>query len=113
MGRPELGRNDDRLVRRRCQSRRGSEERDQPIRQDGRLNLKHTLLAALLLTATTARSQEPAPQLAHFHHVHLNATDPKAAIDFYTSKFDCEKGKLVDQLDGVWAQKSWLLFTKV
>jgi len=31
------------------------------------------------------------PQLAHFHHVHLNATDPQAAIDFYTSKFGCEK----------------------
>ncbi len=25
----------------------------------------------------------------HFHHLHLNTLDPKAAIDFYTSKFDC------------------------
>ena len=57
--------------------------------------MRPTLVAVLLLTATTARSQEPQPppQLAHFHHVHLNATDPKAAIDFYTSKFDCEKAK--------------------
>jgi catechol 2,3-dioxygenase-like lactoylglutathione lyase family enzyme len=50
---------------------------------------------------------------AHFHHLHLNTTDPKAAIDFYTSKFDCEKAKFAGMLDAVWAQKSWLLFNKV
>lgn len=50
---------------------------------------------------------------AHFHHLHLNATDPKAAADFYPSKFDCEKGKFAGLMDGVWAQKSWMLFTKV
>jgi hypothetical protein len=43
----------------------------------------------------------------------LNATDPAAAINFYTSKFDCEKGRFAGVLDGVWAQKSWMLFTKV
>jgi catechol 2,3-dioxygenase-like lactoylglutathione lyase family enzyme len=50
---------------------------------------------------------------AHFHHLHLNTPDPKAAIDFYTSKFDCERGRFAGALDAVWAQKSWLLFTKV
>jgi catechol 2,3-dioxygenase-like lactoylglutathione lyase family enzyme len=61
-----------------------------------------------------AKPQEPAPAvtLAHFHHLHLNATDPAAAINFYTSKFDCEKGKFAGLLDGVWAQKSWMLFSK-
>ena len=49
----------------------------------------------------------------HFHHLHLNTLDPKAAIDFYTSKFDSERAKFAGLLDGVWAQKSWLLFTKV
>jgi len=58
--------------------------------------------------------QEPAPApLAHFHHVHLNSTDPAAAIAFYTSKFDCEKAKFAGKIDAVWAQKSWLLFDKV
>jgi len=62
-----------------------------------------------------AKPQEPPPPVAvaHFHHLHLNATDPAAAINFYTSKFDCEKGKFAGLLDGVWAQKSWMLFTKV
>jgi catechol 2,3-dioxygenase-like lactoylglutathione lyase family enzyme len=50
---------------------------------------------------------------AHFHHLHLNSTDPAAAIKFYTSKFDCEKGRFAGLVDAVWAQKSWLLFTKV
>src|SRR2546423_5461981 len=50
---------------------------------------------------------------AHFHHIHLNATEPAAAIDFYTSKFDCEKAKFAGEWDGVWAQKAWILFNKV
>lgn len=56
---------------------------------------------------------EPSMPEAHFHHLHLNATDPQAAIQFYTSKFACEKGRFAGLLDGVWAQKSWMLFTKV
>src|ERR1044072_7446502 len=50
---------------------------------------------------------------AHFHHLHLNTTDAAAAINFYTSKFDCEKARFAGLMDGVWAQRSWLLFTKV
>jgi len=92
-------------------------------------NLRHSVIAFSLLCAVffllglnqnaggieQAKPQEtaaPAP-IAHFHHLHLNATDPAAAINFYTSKFDSEKGKFAGLLDGVWAQKSWLLFTKV
>src|SRR6185295_8353447 len=62
--------------------------------------------------APSSRDQVTMPP-AHFHHLHLNTPDPKAAIDFYTSKFDCEKGRFAGAMDGVWAQKSWLLFTKV
>src|SRR5579884_789324 len=66
-----------------------------------------TFALACMLTC----AQAPAP--AHFHHVHINATDPKSSIDFYTSKFDCEKARFAGAQDAVWAQKSWLLFTKV
>src|SRR5271166_5449377 len=68
-------------------------------------------IGALLITGFAARAQDKA--LAHFHHLHLNSTDPQAAIAFYTSKFDCEKGKFAGAVDAVWAQKSWILFTKV
>jgi catechol 2,3-dioxygenase-like lactoylglutathione lyase family enzyme len=50
---------------------------------------------------------------AHFHHLHLNATDPKADIEFYTTKFDAEKARFQGLVDAVWAQKSWVLFQKV
>ena len=47
----------------------------------------------------------------HFHHAHLNSTDPAAAIDFYTTHLSGEKATF-DGRDAVWTQK-WLLFTKV
>jgi hypothetical protein len=63
--------------------------------------------------APEAATRPPSLVEAHFHHLHLNTTDPVAAINFYTSKFDCEKGRFAGLLDAVWAQKSWLLFNKV
>ena len=63
--------------------------------------------------ASTEMGTQAATSVAHFHHLHLNTPDPKAAIDFYTSKFDCEKARFAGAMDAVWAQKSWLLFTKV
>lgn len=63
--------------------------------------------AFLYLAAVSAWGQQ-----AHFHHVHLNSTDPAAAIAFYTDKFSCEKA-VFGRDPSVWAQKSWLLFNKV
>ena len=79
------------------------------------------VLGFALLGAVTSNVQQPSPSpaatvappaQAHFHHLHLNATDPSAAVNFYTGKFDCEKSRL-NNADAVWAQKSWLLFNKV
>ena len=64
-------------------------------------------LAALLVFGSTAFAE------VHFHHLMLNATDPEAAINFYTSRFDCERGKFEGKQNAVWAQKSWILFNKV
>ena len=62
-----------------------------------------------LLAALPALAQQP----AHFHHLHLNTTDPKAAIDFYTARLESEKRKFLDGQDAVWAHGAWLLFTRV
>jgi catechol 2,3-dioxygenase-like lactoylglutathione lyase family enzyme len=68
----------------------------------------------LLLVAVACGYLAPGgAQTAHFHHVHLNSTDPAKAIVFYTSKFDCEKAKFGGVMDAVKAQDVWLLFTKV
>jgi len=82
-----------------------------------------TLFLSITLCGLSARVSgfaEAKPQdtaapthIAYFHHLHLNVTDPAAAINFYTSKFDCEKGRFAGVMDAVWAQKSWLLFNKV
>src|SRR6202050_4412498 len=69
------------------------------------------VFALILSLVISASGQEP-PK-AHFHHIHLNVTDPAAAIDFYTTRFDCEKAKFAGASAAVWAQKSWILFTKV
>jgi catechol 2,3-dioxygenase-like lactoylglutathione lyase family enzyme len=67
------------------------------------------LIVSLVLSLCSAAVAEPS---AHFHHLHLNTTDTSAAIKFYTSKFDCEQRRFLEQ-DAVWAQQSWLLFNKV
>src|SRR5262249_36500584 len=54
--------------------------------------------------APASQPQSPPLAPAHFHHMHLNTTDPSAAINFYTSKFDCEKKRFAGLLDAVWAQ---------
>lgn len=61
----------------------------------------------------SSQGQAPPANEAHFHHLHLNTLDPKAAIEFYTSRFDSEKARFAGLLDAVWAQKSWILFSKV
>jgi catechol 2,3-dioxygenase-like lactoylglutathione lyase family enzyme len=63
-----------------------------------------------LFACAAALAQTPS---AHFHHVHLNTTDPAAAIDFYTSKFKARQESYAGLGDAVWTGDSWLLFTKV
>ncbi len=88
-----------------------------------RISISAVLCCFVLALAFHATAQEAKPPVtenqaaafpeSHFHHLHLNATDPKAAMDFYTTKFDAEKAKFAGLLDGVWAQKSWIFFQKV
>ena len=66
------------------------------------------LLSLFLLSAFASSSAAQ----AHFHHVHLNSTDPRAAIEFYTTHLSGERA-IFDGADAVWTQASWLLFNKV
>ena len=65
------------------------------------------------MAVIAAAAAQEGPPKAHFHHIHLNTTDPAAAIKFYAGKFDCEQARFAGHEDAVWAQKSWLLFTAV
>lgn len=81
-----------------------------------RQRLIRLFFVVIALAACSLVGESGAAQVkneSHFHHLHLNATDPRAAIDFYTTKFDSEKARFAGLLEGVWAQKSWMLFSKV
>ncbi|HUK91810.1 MAG TPA: VOC family protein, partial [Blastocatellia bacterium] len=62
--------------------------------------------------ALQSPGQESPPQVA-FHHVHLNSTDPAAAIGFYTRTFDVTKKATVAGFEGVQSENMYLLFNKV
>ena len=59
-----------------------------------------------------AGSDEPTPA-AHFHHVHLNVTDPKATIAFYKKFFGANEVRYRGLSDGLFSEKSFILLTKV
>lgn len=59
-----------------------------------------------------ARKWGPIIPGAHFHHIHLNVRDRKAAIDFYVKHFKAIPAKYAGE-DAVWVQRSWILFNEV
>jgi catechol 2,3-dioxygenase-like lactoylglutathione lyase family enzyme len=79
------------------------------------------LAASVAMLAHQPAAPTPAREpLAHFHHVHLNSTDPEAAIAYYTKHFASERAQFTGSADkgdkgipAVWTQKSWVLFDKV
>ena len=64
--------------------------------------------AALLIVSATAAQQSP----AGFHHVHLNSTDPAAAIAWYTKTFPVTSRATVAGFDGIATERIHLLFTR-
>lgn len=69
-------------------------------------------LAVLSVSLALAQPRVVLP-VAHFHHVHLNVTDPDASAAFYASKFDCEKAAGPDGRIAIHSHNSWILFTRV
>jgi len=65
-----------------------------------------------LAVLAAAISLEAQP-LVHFHHVHLNSTNPDLAVAWYLRHFpDLEKAQF-GGAEALWAEKSWILFNKV
>ena len=69
------------------------------------------LIAAMLVSIVGRAQITPAP--IGFHHVHLNATNPSAAIDFYTKSFAVTKKVSLAGWDGVQSETMYLLFNQV
>jgi catechol 2,3-dioxygenase-like lactoylglutathione lyase family enzyme len=47
------------------------------------------------------------------HHVHLNTTNSRGAIDFYATHFNAQRARFAGSVPAVVAQGKWLLFTEV
>lgn len=64
--------------------------------------------------ARVPSAEDPAGRSpAGFHHVHLNTTDPRGAIDFYTGRFESEPARFAGRFNAVRTPQSWLLFNRV
>ncbi len=69
------------------------------------------LIVAILIVFIASAQETPAS--IGFHHVHLNSTNPPAAIDFYTKTFAVTKKASLAGWDSVQSEKMHLLFNKV
>jgi catechol 2,3-dioxygenase-like lactoylglutathione lyase family enzyme len=68
-------------------------------------------IAGLSQVPATAQTALPPP---HFHHLHLNATNPDAAIDFYTRQFVNTSGTTWNGFPALKAPTNvMIMFTKV
>lgn len=73
------------------------------------------LLGIFLVPGAQAQTAAPANALPTpgFHHLHLNSTDPEAAIGFYTRQFPSTARATFAGLPALKAGKVYLMFNKV
>src|SRR6201989_940984 len=72
------------------------------------------MMAALALAAPRAQETARAVEPLHFHHVHLNSTDPKAAAAYYPKPFALSAAATTfNGFEAVKTGNVFVLFTKV
>ena len=57
------------------------------------------LIGVLAIASRVSEMQTPNP--AHFHHVHLNSTDPQKTFEFYEQVFGAKRVKFRDRSDAL------------
>jgi len=67
----------------------------------------------VVLAAATARLQPRGPIAAHFHHVHVNSTDPAKTSQFYASTFGAQPVKYKDKTDALFVSRGFILINMV
>lgn len=65
----------------------------------------------MLCLVPVARGQEI--ESAHFHHVHLNVTDPEKTIRYYTRIHGATETKYAGVADALFTERSFILMNKV
>ena len=67
--------------------------------------------AVSVLEPRQAAPPQAGSSLPRFHHVHLNAVNPAASIQFYSTHFKSEKATFAG-MDAIRTPNGWLLFNK-
>ena len=72
------------------------------------------LAGAFVVLAVSAAMMQPmgAPP-AHFHHVHVNSTDPAKTQEFYEKTFGAQPVKFKDRTDALFTSRGFILINKV
>jgi len=68
---------------------------------------------AVVLGALCAAGGAAVEEAAHFHHVHLNVTDPTKTIQFYSTVFGAVPTKFGGVSDALFTERSFILLRKV
>jgi catechol 2,3-dioxygenase-like lactoylglutathione lyase family enzyme len=77
------------------------------------MKLTKWLLILAALTLAGRSSPQAEDERAHFHHVHLNVTNPEKSIQFYTSVFGATPTKFQGVSDALFTERSFILLNKV
>jgi len=78
--------------------------------------MKRLLCVAALvgvLAVSSRVTQMQTPDSAHFHHVHLNSTDPQKTFEFYQQVFGSKLVKFRGRADALFTGRGFLLVNKV
>ncbi|MGH9755198.1 MAG: VOC family protein [Blastocatellia bacterium] len=67
-------------------------------------------IGSLLSAQTSPAAQE---ERAHFHHVHLNVTNPEKTLQYYRRVFGATPVKYNDAVDALYTERSFILLNKV
>lgn len=77
--------------------------------------MRRVLLSGVfVMLAVSAAFVQPRPAAAaHFHHVHVNSTDPAKTQDFYQKTFGAQPVKFKDRTDALFTSRGFILINKV
>ena len=63
--------------------------------------------------SVVALQQSAQPPAAHFHHVHVNSTDPARTQQFYETTFGAQPVKFNGRTDALFVSRGFILINKV
>jgi catechol 2,3-dioxygenase-like lactoylglutathione lyase family enzyme len=77
--------------------------------------MRRLLLAGTLITlaGSVAFVQPRGPARAHFHHVHVNSTNPAKTQEFYERTFGAQPVKFKDRTDALFVSRGFILINQV